>query len=653
MVTLPLFTDLTSLKGASDSAPGEPSSTALGDPRASREGFWEELASSFPGLKGEEKGRQDPPSLGQPPGSAMTSLMTSFTGDGEDGKTEAVPCAGDEDPPDGWEGGQGEETPLSWAVPFCPSPEKGFFLFSIMTPETVNPENPGGKGPSLQDMGLPQPTENGFSLAAVSYTASTEGAERASFPAGGPAADLSLIPSEQAALKEMGSALAKEDQGRVSLTLKTAGAVLSAPVAKTNSLEGERGETPTPVIALGGGTKGGAPEEAPPLDLAEGPPVKGGFLSEAFQHQRVEEERVEHPQPAVLSDTLSEGVSAKMRVLSVTQDQGTIPSNYGKEDEAMGGPSAWTVAEGDFLPANKDTFTEKAQETKTSSLRERLFDPSLQRMELEERSVEPKEGEGPVPMDGKGKTPPIIIEKKEGRSGSRVLPVGRGPGDVDLPGLDREGRENLLSPVPEGLDRKDAGFLGEERGAPPMGLQGDEAGASAMHPSEALKGSPFLADPAAEAASLPGQEKGQGKPEGLGFPSLAVVQRSLEGLLFPNRVFQVRHGDGTTVELVLDPDGLGQVEVELNLTRDLLQGQITVQDPTQKELIERNLPLLMNDLLREGLQVGGFTVSLKQREKGFSEGEEEPPKDERNPSLPAPAAVQERPISSHRVHIIV
>ncbi|MBI4764743.1 MAG: flagellar hook-length control protein FliK [Deltaproteobacteria bacterium] len=65
------------------------------------------------------------------------------------------------------------------------------------------------------------------------------------------------------------------------------------------------------------------------------------------------------------------------------------------------------------------------------------------------------------------------------------------------------------------------------------------------------------------------------------------------------------------MEISLEPAGLGKLDIELNLNQDRLQGQIMVNDKAGKELIERNLPQLLSDLAREGLQVGGFSVSLK------------------------------------------
>jgi hypothetical protein len=78
----------------------------------------------------------------------------------------------------------------------------------------------------------------------------------------------------------------------------------------------------------------------------------------------------------------------------------------------------------------------------------------------------------------------------------------------------------------------------------------------------------------------------------------------------------VKKQTSSTMEISLEPAGLGKLDIELNLNQDRLQGQIMVNDNAGKQLIEQNLPQLLSDLAREGLQVGGFTVSLRDQGRG-------------------------------------
>ncbi len=128
--------------------------------------------------------------------------------------------------------------------------------------------------------------------------------------------------------------------------------------------------------------------------------------------------------------------------------------------------------------------------------------------------------------------------------------------------------------------------------------------------------------------------------------------KTYESDFLNNQYFSVKKQTSSSMELSLEPAGLGKLDIELSLNRDRLQGQIMVNDKAGKELIERNLPQLFSDLAREGLQIGGFTVSLKHQGRG------------QNP-VPTRAELEEpslRPMSpekivpiqgSHLIHIIV
>jgi hypothetical protein len=135
-------------------------------------------------------------------------------------------------------------------------------------------------------------------------------------------------------------------------------------------------------------------------------------------------------------------------------------------------------------------------------------------------------------------------------------------------------------------------------------------------------------------------------------PSMGYSIKSSETGFFKDPSFTVITQSRTSMEISLEPAGLGKLDLELNLNHDRLQGQITVQDNTGKELIERNLPQLLSDLAREGLQIGGFTVSLKNQGKG-------------HPPLPVRTEFEEPPLmplkteavgpiqGNHLIHIII
>ena len=106
------------------------------------------------------------------------------------------------------------------------------------------------------------------------------------------------------------------------------------------------------------------------------------------------------------------------------------------------------------------------------------------------------------------------------------------------------------------------------------------------------------------------------------------------------------------MEVVLEPEGLGKMDIELNFSHDRLQGQILVNDQAGKELLERNLPQLLSDLAGEGLQVGGFTVSLKNRGHDHQRGEES--LDGKGPMITRSVTESIRSLTgNHRVDILI
>jgi hypothetical protein len=128
--------------------------------------------------------------------------------------------------------------------------------------------------------------------------------------------------------------------------------------------------------------------------------------------------------------------------------------------------------------------------------------------------------------------------------------------------------------------------------------------------------------------------------------------KSFELDFLKDHYFTLKKQTPSSMEISLEPVGLGKLDIELNLTQDRLQGQILVNDSAGKELIERNLPQLLSDLAHEGLQIGGFTVSLKNQGRG------QHPVPVRTefikPSLAAVGPERTIPIQgNHLIHIII
>jgi flagellar hook-length control protein FliK len=69
--------------------------------------------------------------------------------------------------------------------------------------------------------------------------------------------------------------------------------------------------------------------------------------------------------------------------------------------------------------------------------------------------------------------------------------------------------------------------------------------------------------------------------------------------------------NGNQVAVTVEPDGLGTVRINLSLDRGLVHGQFHVTDDAARTLIDNNIQNLVETLARDGLGVGGFSVSLR------------------------------------------
>lgn len=86
--------------------------------------------------------------------------------------------------------------------------------------------------------------------------------------------------------------------------------------------------------------------------------------------------------------------------------------------------------------------------------------------------------------------------------------------------------------------------------------------------------------------------------------------------------------DGKTIQVSLEPAGLGKLEIQVVLDKGHVNAQIHAFEPAGREVIERNVSNIMNSLASEGINIGSFSVSLGNRgqdgqKAGFSTGRQE------------------------------
>lgn len=96
-----------------------------------------------------------------------------------------------------------------------------------------------------------------------------------------------------------------------------------------------------------------------------------------------------------------------------------------------------------------------------------------------------------------------------------------------------------------------------------------------------------------------------------------------EGMRVEGNRFVITRLDGTSIEISLQPEGLGKLDIGLMLDKGVVNAQIQASNAAGKELIERNMHDIVTALAQEGITIGGFSVSLKddRNDLSWSQGE--------------------------------
>ncbi|MBA4393439.1 MAG: hypothetical protein C0407_07785 [Desulfobacca sp.] len=133
----------------------------------------------------------------------------------------------------------------------------------------------------------------------------------------------------------------------------------------------------------------------------------------------------------------------------------------------------------------------------------------------------------------------------------------------------------------------------------------------------------------------------------------AQAQGSLKMVLPPEQTFSIKKHSPSSMEVSLEPDGLGKMNIELKLTDHHLNAQIMVNDSIGKELIEKNLPELLSELGKGGLQIGQFSVSLKNQGRDQNPTPTIQPESRGQPLTAIEAGARTSSNSNHLIHIII
>lgn len=95
--------------------------------------------------------------------------------------------------------------------------------------------------------------------------------------------------------------------------------------------------------------------------------------------------------------------------------------------------------------------------------------------------------------------------------------------------------------------------------------------------------------------------------------------------------------DGNRLAVSLEPDGLGKLEINLSMEHGLVHARIHVADDSARTLLANHQQQILDALAREGLNVGGFSVSLRNSGSGQEERSSQQEQDRPAPDAAAPA----------------
>ena len=150
---------------------------------------------------------------------------------------------------------------------------------------------------------------------------------------------------------------------------------------------------------------------------------------------------------------------------------------------------------------------------------------------------------------------------------------------------------------------------------------------------------------------------------GHGFPSFvnkavldskSSLAQQLVRLNFPDIVpekLAIINSDSKSLKLTIEPGGIGTLDIELTLEKGVINAQIFASETTGKNFLDNNISALLNSLLREGLNIGKFSIFL-----GYKRDEA------KNEHLAAPQktlktideiAISSNPLKNHLISIFV
>lgn len=91
------------------------------------------------------------------------------------------------------------------------------------------------------------------------------------------------------------------------------------------------------------------------------------------------------------------------------------------------------------------------------------------------------------------------------------------------------------------------------------------------------------------------------------------IERSAAQAAVSEKAFVLTKKDEASIGISIEPDGLGKLDIQLSLDKGTVNAHINASDNAGKDMLDKNLRQIMDALAKEGLNVGGFSVSLRNK----------------------------------------
>ena len=87
--------------------------------------------------------------------------------------------------------------------------------------------------------------------------------------------------------------------------------------------------------------------------------------------------------------------------------------------------------------------------------------------------------------------------------------------------------------------------------------------------------------------------------------------------------FVITRKDNTSLELSIEPEGIGKLDIHLSLDKGTIHARINASEDLGKDFIDRNMNNILQTLSDEGINIGSFSINLRDRKNEFVNDEQD------------------------------